>query len=79
MKRKLAALVGAGVITLALTGCSAGESAQTTNPQPDTVVFEKTLPDNTTITCIALLEYQEGGLTCDWYGYYQQHNQSEEE
>ena len=84
MKRKLAALVGAGVIALALTGCIPGGVDENGNPAaklkvPATVVFEQPVPDGGAVTCVASKYANSGGLSCDWYGYYQEHKFEEEE
>lgn len=74
MKRLIPALTIAAALTL--TGCSSTQQDTTTEPAdpadheaagtPFTSVFDQSLPDGRTATCVWARGYKSGGLSCDW-------------
>lgn len=83
--RKIKALIGIGLISLALAGCApqswSDDVSETEEPaemtRPDTIVFEQSVPEGGTVTCIASKRYDSGGLSCDWVGYRIEYPESE--
>lgn len=64
-KTKIAALIGAALLALSLTGCEpqgAEQSSSTRALREESI----TLHDGRQITCVVYASGYQGGLSCDW-------------
>lgn len=67
MKRLIPALA---LVALALTACGSPQQEPSSEPapslRPNTNVFQQSLPDGRSVTCIWARGYNSGGVSCDW-------------
>ena len=61
--RRAAALAA---LLLALSGCGEDASEDTNSNEVDSV--DVVLPDGRTVTCLTFVDYNAGGIDCDWEG-----------
>lgn len=83
--KKLKALIGIGIISLALAGCAPQSWSEDENSTeapiksstPSTKVFEQPMPGGKSVTCVASYIASGAGLSCDWVGYHIEYPESE--
>lgn len=73
--RALGIAIGLGLIVGTMAACSSqqsyapsSESVQEEARLPGTITFYQPLPDGREVLCVWAINYNAGGLSCDWEG-----------